>query len=55
MKKLTNPVAAPDQVTKEDKMKEHGIKGKTTKAPPFQHKKAPFHFYIKLVTLAVHT
>ena len=49
VKKLTNRVAAPDQVTREDKMKKQDIEGKTTKVPPFQHKKPHFNFYAKLL------
>ena len=35
-KKLTNQVGAPDEVTREDKMKKQDIGRKTTKHPPFQ-------------------
>ena len=51
-KKLTNQVGAPDEVTREDKMKKQDIGRKTTKLLPFQQKK--LCYYLKLVTLAVH-
>ena len=45
VKKLTNPVVAPDQVTKEDKMKEPENEGKTTnlKFLPFNIKSLLFN------------